>query len=559
MHHNRYSILSDVVCISESRPLALVSCAAVELRARKVLPWRCRPAVSSVHQSARRGGRPSPVTAQLSHAPPATLPSATVESDRAARTNWAVAYVRPLAVTDAVSIISTVGIAQWVRFGADPASLSSSASMISYTLISVVLVVAWFAALVGFRSRDVRVVGSGAEEYRRVAHASFALFGSVAIVAFLLKLDLARGYLAVALPLGLATLVVSRWLWRRWLVRRRAEGHFTSSVLVVGSHHAASAMAALFERDRKAGYRVIGVCVPGSSHDEGALNVRGHRVPVLGDEQAILTVLQTTGADMVAVSNTESLGADGMRALAWQLEAVDVDLVVSSGVVDVAGPRLQIRPVAGLPLLHVDKPQYRGASKVGKILIDLTGAAAVLLLLSPLFVLVSVLIKVSSRGPVFYRAERIGLKGQPFNMLKFRSMAVGAEGRRLELVKSNEAAGPLFKMRNDPRVTRVGRWIRRLSIDELPQLFNVLCGHMSVVGPRPPLRSEVVTYSGDVHRRLLVKPGITGLWQVSGRSDLTWEESVRLDLFYVENWSIIQDMTIVWRTLGAVISSRGAY
>jgi exopolysaccharide biosynthesis polyprenyl glycosylphosphotransferase len=212
-----------------------------------------------------------------------------------------------------------------------------------------------------------------------------------------------------------------------------------------------------------------------------------------------------------------------------------------------------------LPLLHVDRPQYRGAVKSRKLALDLIGAGIWLLLLWPLFLIVAILIKLDSRGPVFYRAERIGLNGKPFAMIKFRTMVVEAEQHRITLLDRDEGAGPLFKIRHDPRVTRVGRWLRRLSIDEAPQLINVLLGQMSLVGPRPPLRSEVATYSGDVHRRLLVKPGITGLWQVSGRSDLSWEESVRLDLFYVENWSLIQDLVIVWRTIGAVFKSAGAY
>jgi exopolysaccharide biosynthesis polyprenyl glycosylphosphotransferase len=398
------------------------------------------------------------------------------------------------------------------------------------------------------------------EEFRRVDSASLALFGTVAIVSFLLKLKVASGYLAVALPLGLGSLLLTRWLWRIWLAKQRSEGRFLTTVLVVGSHNAAAAMAQEFERVRAAGYRVAGVCVPGWGTDKGtSVNVDGHAVPVLGDETAIMDALRATDANMVAVSNTEYLGTGGTRALAWQLEAVDADLVVAPGVVDVAGPRLQIRPVAGLPLLHVDGPQYRGAVKIRKLSLALIGAGLGLLVLSPLFVVVAVLIKFDSRGPVFYRAERTGLNGKPFAMLKFRSMVVGAEKRRIALVGRNEGAGPLFKMRHDPRVTRVGRWLRRLSIDELPQLINVLLGQLSLVGPRPPLRSEVATYSGDVHRRLLVKPGITGLWQVTGRSNLPWEESVRLDLYYVENWSLVQDLVIVWRTIGAVFRSAGAY
>lgn len=493
-------------------------------------------------------------------APLAREPQPLVNSEINAPVGSLQPYVRQLIFTDVVSVAASVSLAQLVRFGSDPGWLKASSPRFGYPVVSLTLMVCWLIGLVAFRTRETRVVGTGAEEYRRVAHASFALFGAVAIAAYLSKLELARGYLAVALPAGLATLVLTRRMWRKWLLRQRAEGHFITTVLVVGSHHAAVSMARLFEGDKAAGYRVVGVCVPGwAQAQRKLLNIDGHSVPVLGDTHDVLAALEQTRAAMVAVSNTESIGVDGMRALAWQLESVDVDLVVSSGVVDVAGPRLQIRPVAGLPLLHVDKPQYRGASRVGKMLVDVVGAASALLVLSPVLLLVALAIKLSSRGSVFYRAERIGLNGQPFAMLKFRSMVVAAEQLRVDLDDDNEGAGPLFKMRNDPRVTLIGRWLRRFSIDELPQLINVLCGQMSVVGPRPPLRSEVVAYTGDVHRRLLVKPGITGLWQVSGRSDLSWEESVRLDLYYVENWSMIQDLTIVWRTIGAVLTSKGAY
>lgn len=479
---------------------------------------------------------------------------------RTRQTSWAPTFIRRLIVTDAALVVVSLAAAQFARFGTEAAAATARSPVYDYSLISAVLALTWFLFLVLFRSRDPRIVGSGAEEYRRVAHASLATFGTAAITAFLLQVELARGYLAVALPLGLVTLISSRWLWRRWLQRQRLLGRLLCTVLVVGSHRSASAMADTFERTVSAGYRIVGVCVPGWGRVGGdSLALLHHTVPVLGDETAVLAAARATGADTVAVSNTDFLGLEGMRALAWQLEAVDVDLVISAGVADVAGPRLHIRPVAGLPLLHVDKPQYRGASRVGKILVDVSGAITGSILLCPVMLLVALAIKLDSDGPVFYRAERIGLNGRPFQMLKFRSMVVAAEARRIELEHANQAAGPLFKMHNDPRVTRVGRYLRRRSLDELPQLLNVLCGHMSIVGPRPPLRSEVVAYTEDVHRRLLVKPGITGLWQVSGRSDLSWKESVRLDLYYVENWSMIQDLIIIWRTVGAIFQAKGAY
>ena len=478
----------------------------------------------------------------------------------ATRTRWTTGYVQRIAWSDVAVVIVAVLVAQLVRFGSDGTLAVGFASRLSYTAVSGFLAFGWIAALALFRARDSRVIGSGAEEYRRVAHASFALFGCVAIVAFLAKLDVARGYLAVALPLGVLLLLFERWQWRRWLVRRRSTGAFTSSVVVIGSPRAAEAMAATFESDPAATYRVVGVCVPGAGARPGGwVTIDGNTVPVMGDENSVLDALLATGADTVAITDTESLGTDGMRSLAWELEAVDVDMVVSPGVVDVAGPRLKIRPVAGLPLLHVEEPQYEGTSRVSKVVLDLAGAAALLLLTLPLMLVVALAVKLTTRGPVFYRAERVGQGGETFSMLKFRSMGQDAEGHRDALTARNEGAGPLFKMRRDPRITRVGRVIRRFSVDELPQLLNVLRGEMSIVGPRPPLPGEVAAYTGEVRRRMLVKPGVTGMWQVSGRSDLSWEESVRLDLSYVENWSLVGDLVIAWRTFRAVVRGDGAY
>ena len=488
-----------------------------------------------------------------------TLAPRALRREAVAAGSWARPYRKRLAATDVLAVAAAVTAAQVLRFGVAAGATVTNLSFVSYSLVSVVLAAAWLGALTVFRSRESRTVGSGAEEYRRVAHASFTLFGTVAVVGFLLRVEVARGYLLVALPLGMLLLLSTRWLWRGWLARRRLAGRYLVTVLVVGSHRAAVEMAKTFERDLRAGYRVVGVCEPGSAGRERVVDIDGHHVRVLGDESRVMQAVAETGAGVVAVSNTEFLGTRGMRALAWQLEATDADLVVSPGVVDVAGPRLQVRPVAGLPLLHVDKPQYRGASKFRKLAVDTAGSGLALLVLAPFMLVVALLVKLTSPGPVLYRSERIGLNGQPFSMLKFRSMTEDADRRRLALVESNEGAGPLFKMRRDPRVTPLGRVMRRFSIDELPQLVNVLRGQMSIVGPRPPLRSEVLAYDDMIHRRLLVKPGLTGLWQVSGRSDLSWDESVRLDLYYVENWSFVQDLIIIWRTVKAVVSSSGAY
>jgi exopolysaccharide biosynthesis polyprenyl glycosylphosphotransferase len=253
------------------------------------------------------------------------------------------------------------------------------------------------------------------------------------------------------------------------------------------------------------------------------------------------------------------LTARRLRRLGWQMEGTGIDLVLAPALTDVAGPRIHTRPIAGLPLIHVESPEFSGGRKALKGLVDRTAAFFALLFLFPIFLFVAVAIKIDSRGPVFFRQRRVGLGGREFEVFKFRSMVVDADQMLGQITQMNETDGLMFKMRRDPRVTRVGNVLRKWSLDELPQLINVLIGDMSLVGPRPPLPTEVAWYDQDVARRLLVKPGMTGLWQVSGRSDLPWEDGIRLDLYYVENWSLAADLTILWKTVGAVLMRKGAY
>jgi exopolysaccharide biosynthesis polyprenyl glycosylphosphotransferase len=264
-------------------------------------------------------------------------------------------------------------------------------------------------------------------------------------------------------------------------------------------------------------------------------------------------------ADTVAVLACPELNGTRLRELAWQLEKTGTGLCVAPAVIDVAGPRTTIRPVAGMPLLHVDHPELTGFRWVVKGVFDKVSAAAALVVLAPLLATIALAIKLGDGGPAIFRQTRVGKDGHPFMVCKFRTMVVDAEQRKAALLAHNDGNGLLFKMRSDPRITRIGGQLRRWSLDELPQLINVVRGEMSLVGPRPPLPTEVAWYDQDVARRLLVKPGMTGLWQVSGRSDLSWEESIRLDLYYVENWSLAADLTILWKTVGAVVGSRGAY
>jgi exopolysaccharide biosynthesis polyprenyl glycosylphosphotransferase len=301
---------------------------------------------------------------------------------------------------------------------------------------------------------------------------------------------------------------------------------------------------------------VVAACV---TTPQLAAEVRSTGVPVAGDLESVVDVVRLHGAEAVAVTSASETAAVYLRRLSWKLEGSGIELLVSPGLIEVAGPRLHIRPFVGLPLLAIEEPTFSGWKRVLKAALDRTGAAIAIVLVAPVLLALAVAVKLSGPGPVLYRQERVGAYGRHYTMLKFRSMVDGADGKLHEVLALNEHDGVLFKIRQDPRVTPVGRWLRRFSLDELPQLFNVLGGSMSLVGPRPPLPSEVERYDTSIRRRLLVKPGLTGLWQISGRSDLSWEESVRLDLRYVENWSLALDLLILWKTASAVLARRGAY
>ncbi|MET3808584.1 exopolysaccharide biosynthesis polyprenyl glycosylphosphotransferase [Nakamurella sp. UYEF19] len=446
------------------------------------------------------------------------------------------------------------------RVSRDPDSLP-------FIALTIFLACAWMIALHWGGTRDPEVVGHGPEEYKRLVQTSFGLFGLVAISSYVFNLHLPRAYVLVTLPAGLVALLLSRFTWRRWLHSHRLNGDYMSMVLVVGNLRTVRELLTDLRRAPLAGYGVLGVCIQQNSPtgelsldpDTGARMVDG--VPVLGGLEDVAATAQRFGADTVAVTSTASFGPAAVRRLSWELEKTDIQLVLAPALTNIAGPRIHTKPVAGLPLIHVDRPTYRGANRIVKRSFDWIGSAAILALASPFFLGLMAAVKLSSPGPIFFRQERVGLNGKTFRMIKFRSMVVDAEARLADLKNQQRDAGndTLFKMRNDPRVTKVGKFIRRFSLDEVPQLINVLKGDMSLVGPRPPLMDEVATYHGEARLRLLVRPGMTGLWQVSGRSTLNWEDTVRLDTYYVENWSLTSDLVILWKTAKAVLSASGAY
>lgn len=409
-------------------------------------------------------------------------------------------------------------------------------------------------------SRESRILGAGADEYKRVTAASLWLFGCIAIVSYVLRIDTARGYVGVALPVGLVGLVISRWLVRQHLTLDRNKGRSMSNLLLLGGPSAVAHLATSLEGSKHAGYVPIAAYTPTSAPDFVPGSVAG--LPLLGhkpDAASIMAAIDLCKADAVAVSAGVQLHPQTLRHLGWELAARNVGLIMAPALTDIAGPRIHTQQVAGLPLIHVTTPTLEGGQRVAKRLFDITMSGAIISVTAPLMLLLAAIIKLDSRGPVLFRQERVGIGGVPFKMLKFRSMVEDAESKLSQLAELNEGSGVMFKMRNDPRVTRLGRILRRYSLDELPQLFNVFAGSMSLVGPRPPLPREVQAYEYDVRRRLLVKPGLTGLWQVSGRSNLSWQDSVRLDLYYVENWSLAGDLVILLRTVRAVFGSSGAY
>lgn len=480
-------------------------------------------------------------------------PSAVLE-----RRSWQQRYAINLLVTDTIVVCCGVLLAQYVRFGPAPAP---SGFLTHYgTPSSVLLTLSWLSALAVLRSRSPRVVGTGIGEYRRVVAASFWTFGAIAIAELLLKLEIARGYLAVALPVGVLGLVLSRYIWREHVARKRLQGEYRTAVLAIGEVDVVANLASELAHNPKDGYHVVGVCIPGFGAPRGEhLMVNDRAIPIVGGETYVLDAIRTCGADTIAIAGTRQFDVPGIRRLVWALEPMNVDLFVSPGVMDVAGSRLVMQPVSGLPLLHIEKPRYRDATRFQKRAFDFCFALVALAAALPILLTAAIAIKVTSRGPIFYASERIGIDGRPFSMLKFRTMVENADQLLPDLLGQNEGDGLLFKMRDDPRITRVGRVLRRFSVDEIPQFINVLRQEMSVVGPRPPLRREVEAYDSDVQRRLLVKPGVTGLWQVSGRSDLPWERAIRLDLSYVDNWSMVGDVVIIAKTLRAVFQHRGAY
>ncbi len=472
-------------------------------------------------------------------------------SDRRARMAsglaiWTRVYLRRAATFDfAIAVVSST-LALQVRFDGHISA--------GYAVLSLVFPLSWVLALWLSGAYDVRYIGTGSDEFRKVLNAGVSLTACIAILSYAVNTELSRAYLLITMPSVTAVDLTVRYAMRKRLHKQRTLGRCMSTVLAVGPESAVADLVAELRRDTYHGLTVVATCLTGES---GRRDVAG--VPVFGGLVEVADAVRRCGADTVAVLSSSEIDSAALRQLAWELEKTGTDLCVAPALLDVAGPRTTIRPTAGLTLLHVDHPQLTGPRLVVKEIFDRVAAGLALIALSPLFAALSLAIRLGDGGPALFTQTRVGKHGRTFKIYKFRTMVVDAEKRLEELRARNEFDGVLFKMRRDPRITAVGARLRKWSIDELPQLINVFRGEMSLVGPRPPLPDEAARYADHVRRRLVVKPGLTGMWQVNGRSDLSWDETVRLDLRYVENWSFALDLQILWKTLSVVFRGSGAY
>jgi exopolysaccharide biosynthesis polyprenyl glycosylphosphotransferase len=471
------------------------------------------------------------------------------EPSRPPVSGWEPRYRRYVITSDVlVTILTAFGVGGLLSLGG--AALFKDLTLGFLSVISVL------CSLAMNRAWHPTVLGQGAEEYVRLGRGMFAAAVALGLAGLATGVVSTRPWVFVVIPATAVLVLGLRYLLRQVLHRARNEGECLLPVMAAGG---VETVRDLINRTKAAphiGWRVDAICTVDGAGADG-MEIDG--VSVIGTLDELADHVRRGGYRIVAITADSYWTPRRLQQLAWKLEGSGAEMVVAPTLMEVAGPRLHVTGVLGMPLLRVSAPAFTGMRRLVKGVVDRIGAVVLLTLGLPVLFFAAVAIAVDSRGPVFYKQRRVGKGGNEFTILKFRTMVRDADRAKAALAGDNEGAGVLFKMRRDPRITSVGSVLRRYSIDELPQLFNVLTGAMSLVGPRPPLPEESARYEPDMRRRLLVKPGLTGLWQVSGRSDLPWEEAVRLDLRYVEDWSLALDAMILWKTFRAVLGGQGAY
>jgi exopolysaccharide biosynthesis polyprenyl glycosylphosphotransferase len=459
-------------------------------------------------------------------------------------------------VVDAMAVSSALFIASILRFELSSPFLDSRApgAKLDYALLTLIFTPIWIFLFWLYGLYEPRQVLSPVNEFKQVFHGVIAGVVVIFMADSIFNLNLARGWALLGLASGLIVVAGERLAIRKVLHFLRRRGGDTTRAIVLGANHEARTVARTLEREAWLGYSIVGFVddqVP-TGEDLGD----GHSV--IGSTSELKDLIESSGANLVLVASS-AVDAARLNRLLWELQSVDVDLQITSGTLDLMASRMTVQSVAGVPLLFVRRTGISRGQLLLKRTIDVAVAALGLVVLSPFLAVIALWIKKDSEGGASFKQVRAGREGEPFVCWKFRTMVHDAEERLVELEHLSEGPGLLFKLKDDPRVTRAGRFLRRYSLDELPQLWNVLRGEMSLVGPRPALVSEVEQYDDWVRNRLQVKPGMTGLWQVSGRTETSFADYVRYDLFYIQNWSLSLDVWILWRTMRAVFSAEGAH
>jgi exopolysaccharide biosynthesis polyprenyl glycosylphosphotransferase len=462
---------------------------------------------------------------------------------RSSSLNWKPNLRKNISIIDFISLLFAVALILTLRF---PQTWQGelSAYEIRNIFLAILVLFSWLFFLWFNGSRDTNILGFGADEYKRLINATLFSFTSIAFISYIFKLEISRAFILLVFPFGLIALFVSRRMLRRRLLKARSEGRYLSKVLLLHSGENDPVESRLSIASH-AGFDVV----------FKVQTLEGSKL----DFKQIVAKAIDNNCDQIMVGQSAIISAAELRKLGWALEETSIDLIVAPAVTEIAGPRLKVSNVEGLPLLHLGQPVFSGVSRVTKRLLDLLLSVIGLIIISPFLLIVALMIKFYDRGSIFYTQKRIGQNNKEFSVYKFRTMYEGSHEQRGKVMAETNKDPRLAKDPQDPRVTKPGLFLRRWSIDEIPQIINVLKGEMSLVGPRPPLAEEVNQYEKSEKRRLLVKPGLTGLWQVSGRSELDWEDAVRLDLYYVENWSLTLDILIIIRTAAAVWRGEGAY
>lgn len=458
---------------------------------------------------------------------------------------------------DLLSLVATLLLAFLIRQNLPSIN---TAHDLSSTLLSGVwiLVFGWIVAIAYHSGYNPRLLPTGSDLYANIIHATTYAAGLTGVALYLTQILLSRVFFAVFFIVGPLLLIANRLVLRRTLNLMRTRGMILETTILVGSLPQVDFTSHTLQRESWLGYNIIGAISPeGDPRDESRFGI-----PVLGDDSRLIEIVREKRPGTIIFTAGTTLNGKEMRRLASELQDLSVNMIVVPAISEIASDRVTMRPVAGLPLVHVDPPRARDALRWSKRAFDIFASGIGLLVIVPFLLIIAVIVKWADGGPAFFVQHRVGRDGVLFPFYKFRSMVSNAEQIRAEQLEAHahdSGNTVMFKMQEDPRITKPGKFLRRYSIDELPQLWNVFKGDMSLIGPRPALPSEVDLYDDDARRRLSVRPGITGLWQVSGRSDLSWDETVRLDLYYVDNWSFTQDLSILSRTVRAVLASRGAY